>query len=231
MVHECDGSEFLSPEEKKGRPCGCPPLLEDRKLAARDGRGPTPSVAFTFRIAAAPTLGEFHFRTSSWQMAAQISDLMDALECVDGPAVCDLATELVVHTTKTGMSVGYRKPVVRVLGSPDTVGQEPSPTAAPTPAPAPSAPSALRHKSRQAPEPATPSVSEPTCPVSVDAALLRRAARVLGTSDHQETVIAALSEVVAARAQAAELARLREHVERIAAISGQALKGGNSLLT
>ena len=175
VVHECDGSEFLSPEEKKGRPCGCPPpLLEDRKLAARDGRGPTPSVAFTFRIAAAPTLGEFHFRTSSWQMAAQISDLMDALECVDGPAVCDLATELVVHTTKTGMSVGYRKPVVRVLGSPDTVGQEPSPTAAPTPAPAPSAPSALRHKSRQAPEPATPSVSEPTCPVSVDAALLRR---------------------------------------------------------
>lgn len=231
MVHECDGSEFLSPEEKKGQPCGCPSLLKDRKLAARDGRGPMPSVAFTFRIAAAPMLGEFHFRTGSWQMAAQISDLMDALECVDGPAVCDLAMELVVHTTKTGMSLGFRKPVVRVLGSPDTVGQEPSPTAAPTPAPAPSAPSALHHKSRQAPEPATPSVPEPTCPVSVDAALLRRAARVLGTSDQQETVIAALSEVVAARAQAAELARLREHVERIAAISGQALKGGNSLLT
>lgn len=99
-VHECDGSRFLAPEEKKGQPCGCPPLLEDKKLAARNRCGPTPTIDLTFRIAAAPRLGEFHFRTGSWQMTAQLSDLIDALEHVAGPAVCDLSMELVVFTTR-----------------------------------------------------------------------------------------------------------------------------------
>ncbi len=227
IIHECDGVEFLSPGEKKGQPCGCPPLLEDRKLAARDGRGSMPSVDITFRIAAAPVLGAFHFMTGSWQLAAQLSDLTDALERVDGPAVCDLTMELVVYTTKTGRSVCYRKPVVTVLGSPDTVAPEPPTTAEPTPAPASSA---LRRKAMPAPEP-TPSAPESSHSVSVDAVLLHRAAQVLGTGDHQETVIAALSEIVAGRQQNTELARLREHVGRIAAIAGQALQGRDSSLT
>ncbi|MFF9806462.1 DUF6009 family protein [Streptomyces coeruleorubidus] len=231
IAHECDGSEFLSPEEKKGQPCGCPPLLEDKKLAAKEGRGPSPSIDLTFRIAAEPVLGEFHFTTASWQFAAQLSDLMVALERVGGPAVCDLTTELVIFTTKTGMDVGYRKPVVTVLGSPDTVAQEPPPKPAPTPAPAPSALSSLLPKSRRAAEHTTLPVPELTCSVNVDAALLGRAAQILGTSDHQETVIAALSEVVAGRQQAADLIQLREHVERIATIARQALRGGNSSLT
>ncbi|MYR61494.1 hypothetical protein GTY54_36545, partial [Streptomyces sp. SID625] len=69
IVHRCDGLEFLSPEEKKGRPCGCPPLLADRKPAAREGRGPSPSISLTFRIAAEPALGEFRFMSGSWQLA------------------------------------------------------------------------------------------------------------------------------------------------------------------
>ncbi|GAA3095176.1 hypothetical protein GCM10020254_45530 [Streptomyces goshikiensis] len=214
--------------EGRGQPCGCPPLLEDRKLAARDGRGPMPSVDITFQIAAAPELGLFHFMTASWQMAAQLSDLTDALERVNGPAVCDLTIELVVYTTKAGRSVCYRKPAVTVLGSPDTVAPEPPPTAEPTPAPAPSAP---RRKARPAPGPTTPSTPKSSHSVSVDATLLRRAAQVLGTGDHQETVIAALSEIVAGRQQTTELARLREHVGRIAAIAGQALQGRDSSLT
>ncbi|MFD5620729.1 hypothetical protein [Streptomyces yangpuensis] len=217
--------EFLSPKAKTGQPCGCPPLLEDRKLAARDGRGPPPSVDITFQIAAAPELGAFHFRTASWQMAAQRSDLTDALERVDGPKVCDLTIELVVYTTTAGRDVCYRKPVVTVLGSPDTVVPEPPPTAEPTPAPAPSAP---RRKARPAPEPTTPSAPEPRPSVSVDAALLHRAAQVLGTGDHQETVIAALAEIVTGRQQTAELARLREQVGRIADIARQALQGRDS---
>ncbi len=228
IIHQCDGSQFLSPEEKKGQPCGCPPLLQDKKQAARDGRGPTPVVDLTFRIAAAPMLGEFHFMTSSWQLAAQLSDLMDALERIDGPAVCDLTMELVVYTTKAGRGVCYRKPVVTVLGSPDTVPPETPPAAEPPPAPAPSAP---RRKTKRAPKPATPTVSEPACSVAVDTALLHRAAQVLGTSDHQETVTAALSAVVAGRQQAVQLARLREHVGRIADIAGQALQGEDSSLT
>ncbi|MEU9025993.1 hypothetical protein AB0D46_00350 [Streptomyces sp. NPDC048383] len=203
IIHECDGVEFLSPEEKKGQPCGCPPLLENKKLAAKNGRGPMPSIDITFRIAATPVLGPFHFVTTSWQMAAQLSDLLEALERVDGPAVCDLTMELVVYTTKTGRSVCYRKPVVTVLGSPDTIAPEPPPSAEPTPAPAPSVP---RRKARPAPEPTTPSAPQSSHSVNVDAVLLRRAAQVLGTGDHQETVIAALSEIVAGPQQTTELA-------------------------
>ncbi|MFI8341284.1 hypothetical protein ACIF8W_14575 [Streptomyces sp. NPDC085639] len=228
IIHECDGVEFLSPEERQGQPCGCPPLLEDRKLAARDGRGPMPSVDITFQIAAAPELGLFHFMTASWQMAAQLSDLTDALERVNGPAVCDLTTELVVYTTKAGRGVCYRKPVVTVLGSPGTVAPEPPLVPGPRSAPAPSAP---RRKATSAPESTTPSTPESRHSVSVDAVLLRRAAQVLGTGDHQETVVAALSEVVAGRQQTTELTRLRVQVGRIAAIAEQALHGGDSSLT
>ncbi|MFD5779965.1 hypothetical protein [Streptomyces sp. NPDC126933] len=226
IIHECDGMEFLSPKEKKGQPCGCPPLLENRRLEAKNGRGPMPSIDITFRMAAAPVLGSFHFMTSSWLMAAQLSDLLDALERVDGPAVCDLTMELVVYTTKAGRGVCYRKPVFTVLGSPDTVAPEPPPPAQPK-----LAPSAPGRKARATPEPPTPSAPQSSHSVNVDADLLRRAAQVLGTGDHQETVIAALSEIVAGRQQTAELAQLREDVERIAAIAGQALQGRDSSLT
>ncbi|MFG2233349.1 hypothetical protein ACGFNX_25690 [Streptomyces sp. NPDC048723] len=228
IVHECDGSRFLAPEEKKGQPCGCPPRLEDKKLAARDGRGPIPSIDVAFRIAVTPTLGEFHFRTSSWQAAAQFSGLADALERVDGPAVCDLTMELVELTTRTGRSVRYRRPVVTVLGSTDTVAPEPPLTVPPQPSPAVPIP---RRRERRASEPSSPSAPEQACSVSVDADLLRRAAHVLGTSDHQATVIAALSEVMAGQQRTTELARLREHMGRIAAMAENALRGGGSALT
>jgi hypothetical protein len=84
--------------------------------------------------------------------------------------------------------------VVTVPGSPDSVAPEPPPTAGPTPAPAPSAP---RHGARPTPEPTTPSAPGSSRLVSVEAIPPRRAAQVLGTGDHQETVIAALSEIVA----------------------------------
>ncbi|MFF1487872.1 hypothetical protein ACIGZH_34775 [Streptomyces sp. NPDC058319] len=234
IVHRCDGLEFVSPEEKKGQPCGCPPLLADRRLAAREGRGPSPSISLTFRIAAEPALGEFRFVSGSWQLAVQLADLADALERVDGPAVCDLTLELVVCTTKAGRSACYRKPVVTVLGSPGAVApQSPPPAAEPAPAPAPSP---LRRRARPAPESTAPEPTVPPSPeashsVSVDAALLRRAAEVLGTDGHEETVTAALSEIVAGRRRTAELVRLREQVGRIAAIAGQALQGRDSSLT
>ncbi|MGW5116487.1 recombination directionality factor [Streptomyces noursei] len=227
IIHECDGLEFLSPEEKKGQPCGCPPRLEGRKMAARDGRGPTPSINLTFRIAAEPALGDFRFMTGSWQLAAQLPDLTDALERVGGPAVCDLTMELVVFTTKAGRSVCYRRPVVTVLGSPDTVAPESPPPVSPPPPPTPSAP---RRRTRKSAEHSVPPAPERTGSVNVDADLLRRAGQALGTSDPQETVIAALSEVVASQQRATELAQLREHVERIAAIAEQALQGADRSL-
>lgn len=48
---------------------------------------------------------------------------------------------------------------------------------------------------------------------------------MLGTSSRQATVTAALREVVARQQQNGDLARLRDQVERIAVIAGQALRG------
>ncbi|MDI3423676.1 hypothetical protein QIT00_34905, partial [Streptomyces sp. B-S-A12] len=72
---------------------------------------------------------------------------------------------------------------------------------------------------------------EPNCSVDVDKVLLRRAAQLLGTCAPQETVATALRDVVAVRQQATELARPREHLGRISAITGQALQKPDSTLT
>jgi hypothetical protein len=74
--------------------------------------------------------------TSSWHVASQLPELTNALESVEGPAVCDLAMELVTFTTKSGRTVAYRKPVVTVLGHPESVAPEPLPATPPQPAPA-----------------------------------------------------------------------------------------------
>ncbi|MFF4605737.1 hypothetical protein ACFY12_23720 [Streptomyces sp. NPDC001339] len=225
VVHECDGSQFLAPPQVKGQPCGCPPLLQDRKAVARSGRGPMPSIDLVFRIAADPSLGEFHFQTSSWNAAEQIPHLLEELERVEGPAVCDLTLELVIFTTKTGTSVCYRKPVVTVLGGPGTVPSEaPRPTAS---MPAPAVPSVPRTPARR-PDPSPPPAPEPPHPFDLDPRLVNRAAQALGTSGHRETIIAALSQAAETRQLTAELDRLRDHVKRIAAITGQALQAGGS---
>ncbi|MFI2210449.1 hypothetical protein [Streptomyces sp. NPDC020141] len=223
VAHHCDGVDFLSPEEKKGQPCGCPRLLQDRKNEARKGSGPSPSIDLIFRIAAAPTLGEFRFRSGSWALAEQLAKLDEALRRVNGPAICDLTLELVVYTTRMRRDYGYRKPVLTVLGSPDTVRAETPLTAKSTPQPAPSVPS---RRTNRSPGP-TPARPNPPSPVSVDAdsALLRRAAEVLGTSGHQEAVAAALSAVVQSKQQSTELDQLREQVAHIASIAERALRG------
>jgi hypothetical protein len=114
-IHECDGVDFLSPEEDKGKPCGCPPLLVDRKAAAKSGRGPAPSVEVTFRLAEDTELGKFRFVSSSWELVKVLHEVEDALDRVGGPALCKLSLELVEFVTKDGKPVSYRKPVVRVI--------------------------------------------------------------------------------------------------------------------
>ncbi|MQS34187.1 recombination directionality factor [Streptomyces katsurahamanus] len=127
LVHRCDGVAFLSPETRRGQPCGCPMLLEDRKAAVRSKAGPAPRIDVVFRIAADPALGEFRFRTGSWKLAERLWEVEQALDGIDGQAVCDLALESVVYTASRGREVCYRKPVLTVLGSPDSVAAEPGP--------------------------------------------------------------------------------------------------------
>lgn len=119
LVHHCDGSTFLSPEEKAGQPCRCPELFAERKQAAKDFMGPSPSITVTFVLADDPELGRFKFQTGSWSMASVLHEYTNDLENVHGPALAELSLELVEFTIKKGknkgLNVSYYKPVINVL--------------------------------------------------------------------------------------------------------------------
>ncbi|MFF4392403.1 hypothetical protein ACFY0G_37480 [Streptomyces sp. NPDC001552] len=117
LIHHCDGVEFLSPDEDRGKPCRCPELMEDRKATAKAKRGPAPSISVTFRLAEDYDLGLFRFQTTSWKLAEVLHEVENALDKVGGDALCTLELELVEYTTKKGRDVSYRKPVIHVLKS------------------------------------------------------------------------------------------------------------------
>jgi hypothetical protein len=115
LIHHCDGVEFLSPEEDKGQPCGCPPLMEDRKAQAKSGRGPQPNTNLVFRLAEDYDLGKFRFQSASWKLAEVVHEIDAALSRYSGEVLAELSLELVEFTTKSGRDVSYRKPVVKVI--------------------------------------------------------------------------------------------------------------------
>lgn len=117
LIHHCDGVEFLSPDEDRGKPCRCPALMEDRKAAAKTKRGPSPSISVLFRLAEDYDLGLFRFQTGSWKLAEVLHEVENALDKVGGEALATIELELVEYTTKMGRDVSYRKPVIRVLKS------------------------------------------------------------------------------------------------------------------
>ncbi|MER6485709.1 hypothetical protein ABT264_19400 [Streptomyces virginiae] len=118
LVHHCDGVEFLSPDEDKGVPCGCPPLLQDRKDKAKAGRGPKPSIDIVFKLASAPELGLFRFNSGSWELVKVLHNVLADVDAYEGrPVRATLSIENVSYTTKAGRDVSYNKPVVKVLGA------------------------------------------------------------------------------------------------------------------
>ncbi|WP_418956815.1 hypothetical protein [Streptomyces tritici] len=127
LIHHCDGVEFLSPDEDRGKACGCPALMEDRKAAYKAKRGPGPSIAVTFRLAEDYDLGLFRFQTGSWKLAETLHEIGNALDKIKGEALAELGIELVEYTTKKGRDVSYFKPVVKVLKSWNDAVAEPTP--------------------------------------------------------------------------------------------------------
>jgi hypothetical protein len=125
-IHECDGAYFLSPAEDKGQPCGCPSLMSERKDLAKRRRGPSPNIIVNFRLAGLGyDLGAGQMRATAWTLAEVIHEVKDALDQVDGEALCRLDLEHVQYTNKAGIDVSYRKPVITVLGSyNDAIGEE-----------------------------------------------------------------------------------------------------------
>ncbi len=114
LIHHCDGVESLL-DEDKGKPCGCPALMEDRKAFAKSGRGPSPYTFLTFRLADDYGLGKFRFQSTSWKLAEVVDQYEAALASVKGEALAELSLELVEYTTKSGRDVSYRKPALKVI--------------------------------------------------------------------------------------------------------------------
>jgi hypothetical protein len=126
-AHECDGEYSLLPDDK-GEPCGCPRTMAERKDLAkrRPPKGPSPSINVTFRLAGLGyELGAGRLIATAWSLAEVIHEVKDALDQVDGEALCRLELEHVQYTNKAGIDVSYRKPVITVLGSyNDAIGEE-----------------------------------------------------------------------------------------------------------
>ncbi|MGG7570360.1 hypothetical protein [Streptomyces sirii] len=117
-IHACDGVEFTDSEDPRvGQPCGCPQTLQERKAAAKAGHGPKPDQRVEFRLADDPELGKFKLLTGSWDFMKTLEGVWRELEAVGGPALCTLSLEPVEFTTKSGVDVSYRKPVLKVHGS------------------------------------------------------------------------------------------------------------------
>ncbi|MFG3350950.1 hypothetical protein [Streptomyces sp. NPDC048001] len=112
--HVCDGTRFLEPAGARGSLCGCPASLAERKAAAQAGRGPTPEIRVDFRLADLPELGVFSLASTSWEFAAELPVLAAALEAAAVPAVGVLRYGLVEFTTRSGIAVSYRRPIVEV---------------------------------------------------------------------------------------------------------------------
>lgn len=69
-----------------------------------------------FRLSDLPEAGTFQLVSTSWELAGSLPSLEHALDEVGGPALCVLRYELVEFTTRSGVEVCYRKPVVEVAG-------------------------------------------------------------------------------------------------------------------
>ncbi|MFG2774334.1 hypothetical protein [Streptomyces sp. NPDC048350] len=113
-IHVCDGTRFLELAGARGSLCNCPASLADRKAAAQAGRGPTPEVRIGFRLADLPELGVFSLVSTSWELAGELPALAAALDATAVPVVGVLRYELVEFTTRSGIAVSYRRPVVEI---------------------------------------------------------------------------------------------------------------------
>lgn len=128
-VHECDGSVYLSPEDDKGKACGCPKLLDDRKEKAKQRRGPKPNIVVPIRLPLDEDLGTGKYTATAWSFAEDLTYTMQALKRIDGEALCVLRLDY-VEWEKNGEMRSFIKPVLDVIGAyQDAIAEDPEPDA------------------------------------------------------------------------------------------------------
>ncbi|MDG4792719.1 hypothetical protein [Micromonospora sp. WMMD1082] len=120
-IRRCDGVDQTgtdADDPAKGQPCECPASFQDRKDAARAGRGCQPSTTIFFTLADSPELGRFKFNSGSWSLVRDIVTTEKALGEIDGPAYAWLSLEVVSYEDKKiGKTKSFTKPVVDVIGA------------------------------------------------------------------------------------------------------------------
>lgn len=128
-VHECDGAKFLSPEEEKGQPCGCPRILAERKEKAKQRRGPKPNIVVPIRLPQDEDLGVGKYTATAWTFAEDFPSAMKVLTAIDGEALCVLRLEY-IEWEKNGKMQSFVKPCLDVVGSyQEAISQDPEPDA------------------------------------------------------------------------------------------------------
>lgn len=128
-VHECDGSKYLSPDEDKGQPCGCPKILAERKEKSKQRRGPKPNIVIPVRLANDEGLGTGKYTATAWTFAEDFPDTMRELSKIDGEALCVLRLEY-IEWEKNGEMKSFIKPCLDVVGSfQDAIAEDPEPDA------------------------------------------------------------------------------------------------------
>lgn len=132
LTHHCDGFTYLSPDEDRGQPCGCPKLIAERKLKAQQMRGPKPSVDVEFRLADAPDLGKFRFNSGSWKLVEALGPLFADLDKYgnagdeeSGEPGRQVRASLTIKNVsyvpqkgpRAGQTVSYNVPEIKIFGA------------------------------------------------------------------------------------------------------------------
>jgi hypothetical protein len=114
LIHHCDGIEYLSPPEKMGLACGCPPSFKERQNNAKEYRGPSPSIKMLFRLMGAEDLGLIAYQSGSWKFAEMLQHYAKQIDGIGAgrPVVATFRLELVEFMSKTVGKVSYRKPTL-----------------------------------------------------------------------------------------------------------------------
>ena len=116
-THDGEGSEVLT------ETCGVRVVLDDsaaisaHMTAVKAGQPPQPTTRVGFRLAESPGLGYFRLDSASWDFAEGVSRNLASLTEINGKALCELLLEMVEFTTRDGLSMSYRRPILKVVGT------------------------------------------------------------------------------------------------------------------
>ncbi|MFM9615220.1 recombination directionality factor [Streptomyces niveiscabiei] len=115
VIHHCDGRSFLSPDEKFGESCGCPPDLARQKQEAKLGTGPQPVTSISFQLEDVPDLGMFSLRSNSWDLYESAVTTQSRIEEKKGTSPGELSLEFRKFRFRNTLQAIQIRPIVKLV--------------------------------------------------------------------------------------------------------------------